>query len=349
VHSDLSNWKREMESQLAKRRRDPNYKAIIPFPVGFERIGGDGKALMLAPELDFLSKTIVGSMGIPQEFIYGGPMTWSGGSVNLRAVENEFLHQRSQLLHLVIWISERIKLYTGMQTPKSMRFSDFKMADDVQKQQLLFQAASLDKVSWHDFLVEMGKDPKLEEEKIRQEKEFQLKLQERTLIANTEAAGKAQLIQTRYNRMVQEELAAAGATPMPTKDPLTAQAIKKTVEHWAQKLLQQPPEVQTATIQRLAEKDPEFAQKLQLAIDNGGLLPEEKPQPVNPGDNGFAPAAGMDDAGAAAGGMPNMAGPAFDPTVPGSQPQQPQQQAPKPAVNMKPMPQQKPPRRAGAV
>ena len=63
VHTDLSSWREEINKQLASRRKDPNYKAVLPFPIGHERIGGDGKSMMLTPELDFLSKTIVGACG----------------------------------------------------------------------------------------------------------------------------------------------------------------------------------------------------------------------------------------------------------------------------------------------
>lgn len=75
VHSDLGNWKSRVEEAIKKHRTDSNYKAVMPVPVGFGRLGGDGKTLMLTPELNYLNQTIVGGMGIPEEFLFGG-LNW---------------------------------------------------------------------------------------------------------------------------------------------------------------------------------------------------------------------------------------------------------------------------------
>jgi len=72
MHTDLGNWRNQIETAIQKHRKDPNYKAVIPVPVGFGRLGGDGKALLLGPEIAHLTQTTVGGMGIPQEFLFGG-------------------------------------------------------------------------------------------------------------------------------------------------------------------------------------------------------------------------------------------------------------------------------------
>jgi intein/homing endonuclease len=75
VHTDLGNWRSQVEDQVKKHKADPNHKAIIPVPIGVGRIGGDGKVLMITPELNYLNQTIVGGMGIPSEFLFGG-LNW---------------------------------------------------------------------------------------------------------------------------------------------------------------------------------------------------------------------------------------------------------------------------------
>lgn len=323
VHSEISNWKREIESQLAKRRRDPNYKAVLPFPVGFERIGGDGKALMLTPELDFLAKTIVGSMGIPQEFIYGGTMTWTASSVSLRTLENEFLHHRTQLLHFVIWLCERVKLYVNIPTCSSVRFSDFKMADDMQKLQMMINMAQSKKLSWENVLKEMGKDPKIENEKIELENQFEARLNEHQMIAQAEAQSKAQKVQQRYT--YEQQLESSGGPPTPE-----AQQQEEMVQAMAQRLMQQPPEIQQQAIQRLQQQNPEFAQRVQDALTQSAALVEQQQQQQMQQQQQEQAA----------------------------QPQAPKKpKAQKPAqpkgvnvnINMKPMPEQRAPRRKGAM
>lgn len=270
VHSDLSSWKREMESQLAKKRRDPNYKAVVPFPVGFQRIGGDGKAMMLTPELDFLSKTIIGSAGIPQEFVFGGNMQWSGSSISLRTLENDFLHHRSQLIQLVIWIVDRIRIYMGIAAPKSIRMSDFKMADDIQKQQLMLNMAQQKKGSWDELLKEMGKDPETERKKIMDETEWEAKIQEVTMLRAAEAQAKAQRLTMRYQREMQEQAVAQGMNP--AQDQAMAgqpDPQEETVQAMAKKMGGQSPEEQAQAIQRLQGVDPNFAARVQTAMAGG--------------------------------------------------------------------------------
>ena len=335
VHADISSWKREIERQLAARRKDPNYKAVVPFPIGFERIGGDGKALLLTPELDFLSKTIIGSVGIPQEFVFGGTMSWTGSSISLRTLENDFLHHRSQLLQLTIWIVERLRIYLGIPTPKTVKFSDFKMADDMQKLQLLMGMATNDKLDWDSLQKELGYDPDVIRKKIEEQKLFEAKMLEMQTVRAAEAQGKAMKVQVRYQQQMQEDAVAQNAQmaeaadtggdqdqqgapqPAPGTDAGGGEGgdgQDETIQMWAKKLSQQPPLEQAQALLRLHQQNPEFAAKLKIAIAQ--LTEPQLPEIQQPGQ--------QQQAGAAGGAGPKGA-------------------------DMRPLPTQRPPRRKGGV
>jgi hypothetical protein len=261
VHSDLTSWKAEIQRQIAAKRKDPNYKAVLPFPVGFERIGGDGKNLMLTPELDFLAKTIIGTCGIPQEFVYGGTMNWSGSSVALRTLENEFLHHRSQLLQMIIWIVDRLRVYLDIMPPKSIKFSDFKMADDMQKLQLLFNAADKDKLDWETIFKELGYDYEVVKRKIEEQKLFEAKLTEVQLVRQAEAQAKAQQVALRYQQKVQ------GSEQPQTEQEAAQESIQETtIQAWAKRLAAQSVEQQQQALARLEQQDPQFAAKIKAAL-----------------------------------------------------------------------------------
>jgi hypothetical protein len=316
VHTDLSSWREEMNKQLQARRRDPNYKAIMSFPVGYERIGGDGKALMLTPELDFLSKTIIGSCGIPQEFIYGGTMNWTGSSVSLRTLENDFLHHRTQLLQMNIWLMERLRLYLGVAAPKTIRFSDFKMADDIQKLQLMVGMASNGKMSWEEIWQEMGRDPHVMHRKLEDEANFDAKIKEIAVLREAEAQAKAQTMMQRY----QQRAAIESNTPQPDDivetGPAATSEQQKTIGVWAKKLMGQSPEAVSQALNRLEEMDPAFATALKDTLLN--MEQSQQQQAAAP------PTAPATPAPKPAGKMPG-------------------------GVDMRPPPQQRAPRRAGAV
>jgi len=337
VNTNLANWKKQIEKELANRRRDPNYKAILPFPIGFERIGGDGKSLMLTPEMDFLSKVIVGSCGIPQEFIYGGTMNWSGSSISLRTLENDFLHQRSQLLQMNIWVMERVKLYLGVSTPKATRFTDFKMADDMQRLQIMVNMASQNKLPWEDVQREYGRDPAVVRKKIEEEQAFESKLQREQLIRSAEAQAEAARIQQASANRVTEDAAPDAV------DEVTADSIRALAE----RMVKAKPEDQEAYLARVKILDAQFGKLLEKALVNlrNGLSAVPTPEETLALTNQNEAAQNYNQQAVVGGGIhPN--------TKQLAQMQMQQTHGakkPKGSINMKPMPERRPPRRQGGI
>jgi len=72
---NLTDWRREVRAELANWKKDPNYLPVLGFPLGTENIGGDGRALLLAQEIQTWSDLIVSGMGVPIELIRGG-VSW---------------------------------------------------------------------------------------------------------------------------------------------------------------------------------------------------------------------------------------------------------------------------------
>ena len=203
IHTDLGSWRTQIQNIIKRHRRDPNFKAVIPIPVGFARVGGDGKALLLSPEMNYLTQTIVGGMGIPQEFLFGG-LNYTGSSISLRTLENDFIQNRSQLLDLVYWVKDKIRIWLSLPDIKKMKFADFRMADDVQRNQQLIGLNAQQKVSDKTLLTELGYDFDQEVKKIIEEtfiKNYLLDLQSK---GGAKSQGEAQLIQFNYQQKIQE-------------------------------------------------------------------------------------------------------------------------------------------------
>ncbi|NIN93644.1 MAG: hypothetical protein GTN93_01115, partial [Anaerolineae bacterium] len=51
-HVNLRQWAGTVQDEIRKWRQDPNYISVVPVPLGFERLGGDGRALLLGPEIE---------------------------------------------------------------------------------------------------------------------------------------------------------------------------------------------------------------------------------------------------------------------------------------------------------
>jgi len=350
IHTDLSSWRIQIESVINKHRRDPNFKAVIPIPIGFGRLGGDGKALLLAPEINYLTQTIVGGLGLPQEFLFGG-LNWTGSSVSLRTLENDFIQNRSQMLDLTIWIKDKIRIWLTLPDIKTIRMSDFRMADDIQKNQQLIGLNAQRKVSDQTLLTELGYDYDQEVKKMIEEQHVQNYLTDLQTKSSARSQGEAMLIQSNYQRTLQENVEKAqlatqeratrlGITMpgQPGMDPNAAAAqgdpgmdpsgggqqpekpmdelVMAKVDSWASQLAKMDPGQAAMTLSEIKTKMPEI-----------GIQIEQRMSELQAGSTGGqAPAAQVPQT--------QLAAPSGEPPA---------------GINMNPLPERSAPRRQGAV
>jgi hypothetical protein len=207
---NLSDWKRRIEKELTQWRWDPNYKPILPVPVGHQRIGGNGRALMLTQEIRAWSEHIIAGMGVPQEFVFGG-LSYSGSSVSLRMLENQFLTYREMHQHfLQHFLIPNVSRFMGWQEI-SVHMRAFKMADDMQAKQLLLSLNQLNKISDKTLLAEFDKDSRDELRLIEQELKSRLDITKLQALHQATTQGEAQKISTKFQIEAQAQMAQAQA------------------------------------------------------------------------------------------------------------------------------------------
>jgi hypothetical protein len=202
----LRNWRSQVWGELARWKQDQNYMPILGYPLGFQSIGGDGKALMLSQEIGVWSEQIVSGMGVPREFIFGG-LSYSGSNVSLRMLENSFLSYRSQLSKLMDWVIRKVGIYMGnWETPKA-RFRDFKMADDLQRKMFMFQMNQAMKISDETLLSESDLEQEKEDELMNKELNRRLQVLKKQQLANADIQGEVMMANSKYQVKAQEEMA----------------------------------------------------------------------------------------------------------------------------------------------
>lgn len=139
--ADVSN---DFAAELKKQLDDPNYQIIAPIPIEQIQHGGQGKSLLLVPELEQLQETILAAMGVPREFIFGG-VSYSGSTTSLRILENHFITYRTKLLDYVndFLIKRLAEIRGEWETIDDndklvkVELSELKMQDDIQQKQLM--------------------------------------------------------------------------------------------------------------------------------------------------------------------------------------------------------------------
>ena len=200
---NLTNWKKRVDEEINMWKRDHNYIPVLPVNVGFQQIGGQGRALLLYQEMRLLAEQMLAGAGIPVEFIFGG-LQWSGSSTSLRALENMFLGYNIQRHELV---NEFIlgKIFSFMDWPRvPARFDKFRMADDLQRSMFYLQLNQAQKVSDRRLMEEIGENFDLEIERMGSEIKRQLQTNRRMQVASADIQGEAQLRGGRYQAKAQE-------------------------------------------------------------------------------------------------------------------------------------------------
>lgn len=203
VSANLGTWRAKVEDELRKWRQDPNYVSIMPLPVGVENIGGDAKALLITPELQFNRQLVAESVGVPLEFLAGG-LTYSGGSVSLRILENHFLTTFEFHNEFLRWMVTKLSRHLKLPEIRC-RQSKFKMADDMQAKQIILQLQQLGKVSPTTLLNELDLNFNEEQQQLKEDNQLTNMIMGMTGIQNAESQGQMGLIAAKYQALAQVE------------------------------------------------------------------------------------------------------------------------------------------------
>lgn len=272
---NLTNWKKKIDEEINLWKRDNNYLPVLPVNVGFQQIGGQGRALMMFQEYRMLAEQMLAGAGVPVEFIFGG-LQWSGSSTSLRALENMFLGYNMQRHDLVNNFIIR-KVASFMEWPKvESRFDKFKMADDLQRAMFYLQLNQAQKISDRRLLEEIGEDFDLEHERMSKELTKQLQVNRKMQVAGADIQGEAQLRSSRYQAKAQNiaQKAQAELQMEMQKMQLEMQKEQQKEQMQAQQEAQEKQQQAVAQQQAEAAKAQEAAARYQAQMQSMKLESE---------------------------------------------------------------------------
>lgn len=209
--ADMSNVINSFTKELAKSSRDPNYKVVSPVPVGVLNLGGNGKSLMLTPEIEQVQAEILAGMGVPREFIFGG-MSWSGSSISLKILENNFITYRllvkDFLQNFVVKNMARARGEWNSDADDdsipTIEMSEIKMQDDVQQKQLIISLNQTGKVPDDIVWKTMGFDPDNMRESLKEEAKRKIEFDEEIEILRVQSQTRIQIAQVKAQMELQK-------------------------------------------------------------------------------------------------------------------------------------------------
>lgn len=164
IMTSMGRWKNELSLAINRWRRDPNYIMLAPYPTGVANIGSQGRALMPTQELKQTEEEILRALDIPPEFIMG-TTNLNNSAIALRMLENQLAPYTDQFTNYTNWVIDMVNAEYDMDMCH-VKFTSFKLTDDIMKMQLLTQIASSGGVSKTTIQETLGLDPQKEREQI---------------------------------------------------------------------------------------------------------------------------------------------------------------------------------------
>lgn len=200
-----------LAEEIAKTANDPNYKIVSSVPVGMITAGGQGRGLLLAPEIDQTQSEILAGLNVPREFIFGG-VSFSGSSVSLKILENHFITYRLLQLDfinnfLIKEIAKERNIWKNEEDNNKLvmaSLSELKMQDDVQQKQMAINLNAAGKVSDDYLLRAFGIDSTKEIGKIQEEAIQKASLERAMIIEQVKTQALAKKVEAVENLRLNE-------------------------------------------------------------------------------------------------------------------------------------------------
>lgn len=171
-----NKWLPQLIDNYKKWRKDPNHIMFSPFGVGVSHIGGDAKALFVSNEIQMEEENIMVGQGVPKEFLYGGLSLLNSGSITLRILENMLLTLVGQLVDYAQWITDNVADEENLEVVE-VELEKFKLVDDVEQKKINLDLHGIGLLPDSELLESQGFDPKIMQEKRKQDEIDNARLQ----------------------------------------------------------------------------------------------------------------------------------------------------------------------------
>jgi len=163
----LGSFVGRIQNMVQRHRVDPTYVQVSPIPLGYQAIGGEGKAINVSPELKAIDDTLLNAAGFPAELFYG-TLNVQALPAALRLFENMWDHLIYGYNNALQFIADKVSRHFGW-PPIRAKLQRITLADDIERRQILMQIAASQQGSQSSFFNAYGLDWRSEIEKMLRE------------------------------------------------------------------------------------------------------------------------------------------------------------------------------------
>ena len=136
----MSSFVAKIQGAIYNKRRDPTSVAILPFPIQYQMLGGEGKTLAPKDSLALAIDELLNAQGYPAE-LYKGTLSLQAFPVALRLFERTWGDYVDDLNRLVDWVVTSMAR-TFMLGDITGKLRSVTLADDIERKTMTLQAAA---------------------------------------------------------------------------------------------------------------------------------------------------------------------------------------------------------------
>lgn len=137
---NLGPWMHAMQQLVNAKRSDPTKIHVVPFPVNYMEMGGNGKGLAPVDLLKAQTDDVLDSSGFPAE-LWHSSLTVQQVPTALRLFESTWVHLQRRLNNFVKWVTKNILDYLQREQ-QGVKLLLPSIADDLEQKHIYMQMAA---------------------------------------------------------------------------------------------------------------------------------------------------------------------------------------------------------------
>ena len=170
IHQDLGDFVRNIQSQIKDHRRDPTSWHVVPHPVEYNPIGGEGNILAPHELLQFEDDELLNGLGVPAE-LYRGTLDVQAAPTALRLFERTWTSYVTAQNAWLRWLADSCADLLNWERV-SGRWQPVMLAEDMEKKQVQLELAAGMQISRGTAYAPFGIDYREEIRRMFQEEKF---------------------------------------------------------------------------------------------------------------------------------------------------------------------------------
>ena len=218
-----SDMGKKVEALLRTHKTNPTSIKFFPIPLESVSAFGEGKSMNLSQEIDEVSTMIMGSIGVPVEFVKGG-LGYTAAGASIRILENQLTGLARSMEKVINFVASQIAVYKKKH-PVHVKITPFKLIDDIAEKQILLNLYQQQKISDHTVASLFKMDSSMEAERIQEEQKR---------MARDQAA--MQAFQQEISQNLEEKAKTEAMLSQSSTQQVNQQAIMQEAEQMAQQL-----------------------------------------------------------------------------------------------------------------